>query len=166
MARLSFMTTDVATPPTTGWQALASNFASDSATLISRLLLLFIFIAIAGFGLHLNYVRNRSSVAAPTSSSSTTRPPSATDGMLLCAKLVPWGQSKLAFLTGLIWVILLANHCRRDLQTHPSSVHWNQRWLTVLNNPCILMGRNYRHRRTATGRDPDDQFAWCSCHRP
>ncbi|KAH8944829.1 hypothetical protein BDL97_12G006100 [Sphagnum fallax] len=80
MATISFMTADIATPPTSGWQALASNFASDSAILISRLLLLFIFITIAVFGLHLNYMRNRSSVAAPTSSSSTTGPPSATDG--------------------------------------------------------------------------------------
>ncbi|CAM6012202.1 unnamed protein product [Sphagnum balticum] len=80
MARISFMTADIATPPTSGWQELASNFASDSATLISRLLLLFIFITIAAIGLHFNYMRNQSSVAAPTSSSSTTRPPSATDG--------------------------------------------------------------------------------------
>ncbi|CAM6012199.1 unnamed protein product [Sphagnum balticum] len=48
------MSADVATPPTSEWQALASSFASDSAKLMSRLLLLFIFITIAACGLHLH----------------------------------------------------------------------------------------------------------------
>ncbi|KAH8944840.1 hypothetical protein BDL97_12G007200 [Sphagnum fallax] len=61
VARISFMSADVATPPTSEWQALASTFASDSATLISRLLLLFIFITITACGLHL-HMRKRSSV--------------------------------------------------------------------------------------------------------
>ncbi len=81
------MSEDVATPPTSGWQALASNFASDSATLISRLLLHFIFITIAACGLHLS-MRNQSSGAAPTSASARIPPTIASDGMLLCAKLV------------------------------------------------------------------------------
>ncbi|CAM6027439.1 unnamed protein product [Sphagnum balticum] len=53
-AGISFMSADVATPPTSEWQALASSFASDSATLMSRLLLLLIFITIAACGLHLH----------------------------------------------------------------------------------------------------------------
>jgi hypothetical protein len=53
-ARISFMSGDGATPPTSEWQALASSFASDSATLMSRLLLLFIFITIAACGLNLH----------------------------------------------------------------------------------------------------------------
>ncbi|KAH9544671.1 hypothetical protein CY35_12G007500 [Sphagnum magellanicum] len=61
-AGISFMSADVATPPTSEWQPLASSFASDSATLISRLLLLFIFITIAACGLHL-HMRKRSSVS-------------------------------------------------------------------------------------------------------
>jgi len=81
------MSADVATPPTSEWQALASNFASDSASLISRLLLLFIFITINGYGLHLS-MRNQSSVAAPASASSRIPPTIASDGMLLSAKLV------------------------------------------------------------------------------
>ncbi len=43
-------------------------------------------------------------------------------------------------------------------------------WL-CLNNLCVLMGRNCRHRRRATGRSPDERFAfrwrtffyWCCC---
>lgn len=44
-------------------------------------------------------------------------------------------------------------------------------WL-FLNYPCVLMGGNCRHTRRATGRDPDEQFAfrwktffehWWSC---
>jgi hypothetical protein len=85
--RISFMSADVATPSTTESQALASNFASDSASLISRLVLLFIFITFNGYGLHLS-MRNRSSVAAPTSASSRIPPTIASDGMLLSAKLV------------------------------------------------------------------------------
>jgi hypothetical protein len=73
-AGISSMSADVATPPTSEWQGLASSFASDSATLISRLLLLFIFITIPACGLHL-HMRKRSSVSD--------------DGMLLNAKLVP-----------------------------------------------------------------------------
>ncbi|CAK9861317.1 unnamed protein product [Sphagnum jensenii] len=61
-AGISFMSADVATPPTSEWQALGSSFASDSATLISRLLLLFIFITIPACGLHL-HMRKRSSVS-------------------------------------------------------------------------------------------------------
>jgi hypothetical protein len=61
-AGTSSMSGDVATPPTSEWQALASSFASDSATLISRLLLLFIFITIPACGLHL-HMRKRSSVS-------------------------------------------------------------------------------------------------------
>ncbi|KAH9569237.1 hypothetical protein CY35_03G122100 [Sphagnum magellanicum] len=57
-AGMSFMSANVATPPTSEWQALASSFASDSATLMSRLLLLFIFITIAACGLHL-HIRKR-----------------------------------------------------------------------------------------------------------
>ncbi|KAH9569245.1 hypothetical protein CY35_03G122900 [Sphagnum magellanicum] len=53
-AGISFMSANVATPPTSEWQALASSFASNSATLMSRLLLLFIFITIAACGLHLH----------------------------------------------------------------------------------------------------------------
>ncbi|KAH9544675.1 hypothetical protein CY35_12G007900 [Sphagnum magellanicum] len=62
-AGISSMSADVATPPTSEWQALASSFSSDSsATLISRLLLLFIFITIPACGLHL-HMRKRSSVS-------------------------------------------------------------------------------------------------------
>jgi hypothetical protein len=71
-AGISFMNANVATPPTSEWQALASSFASDSATLMSRLLLLFIFIAIAAFGLHLHMRKLRTD-----------------DGVLLNAKPVP-----------------------------------------------------------------------------
>ncbi|KAH8946694.1 hypothetical protein BDL97_12G110500 [Sphagnum fallax] len=53
-AGISFMNANVATPPTSEWQALTSSFASDSATLMSRLLLLFIFITIAACGLNLH----------------------------------------------------------------------------------------------------------------
>jgi hypothetical protein len=53
-AGISFMNANVATPPTSEWQALTSSFALDSATLMSRLLLLFIFIAIAACGLNLH----------------------------------------------------------------------------------------------------------------
>lgn len=38
-ARISFMSAEVATAPTSGWQALASGLASDSAPLISRLII-------------------------------------------------------------------------------------------------------------------------------
>jgi hypothetical protein len=51
----SFMSADVATPPTSGWLALASGLTSDSATLISRLIILLIFINIGGLGLHSAY---------------------------------------------------------------------------------------------------------------
>ncbi|CAK9222114.1 unnamed protein product [Sphagnum troendelagicum] len=61
-AGISFMNANVATPPTSEWQALTSSFASDSATLISRLLLLFIFITISACGLHL-HMRKRLSVS-------------------------------------------------------------------------------------------------------
>jgi len=70
----SSISAEVAAPPTSEWQALASGFASDSATLILRLLLLFIFITIPACGLHLR-MRKRSSVRD--------------DGMLLNAKPVP-----------------------------------------------------------------------------
>jgi hypothetical protein len=73
-AGISFMAADVATPPTSEWQALALSLASDSATLIFRLLLLFIFITIPACGLHL-HMRKRSSVND--------------DGMLRNAKPVP-----------------------------------------------------------------------------
>ncbi|CAK9258892.1 unnamed protein product [Sphagnum jensenii] len=53
-AGISFMSADVATPPTSEWQSLASSFASDFPTLMSRLLVLFIFITIAASGLHLH----------------------------------------------------------------------------------------------------------------
>ncbi|CAK9198164.1 unnamed protein product [Sphagnum troendelagicum] len=53
-AGISFMSADVATPPTSEWQSLASSFAPDFATLMSRLLVLFIFITIAASGLHLH----------------------------------------------------------------------------------------------------------------
>ncbi len=56
------MTADIATPPTSEWQTLASSFASDSATLMSRLLVLFIFITFAACGLHL-HIRKRSAVS-------------------------------------------------------------------------------------------------------
>ncbi|CAK9861321.1 unnamed protein product [Sphagnum jensenii] len=61
-AEISFMTADVATPPTSESQALGSSFASDFATLISRLLLLFIFISIPACGVHL-HMRKRPSVS-------------------------------------------------------------------------------------------------------
>jgi hypothetical protein len=73
-AGISSMSEDVATPPTSEWKALASSFASDSATLISRLLLLFIFITIPACGLHL-HMQKRSSVS--------------NDGMLLNKNPVP-----------------------------------------------------------------------------
>jgi hypothetical protein len=73
-AGISFMSADVATPPTSEWQALASSFASDSATLMSRLLLLFIFITIPACGLHLHMRRRLSG---------------SNDGMTLHAKPVP-----------------------------------------------------------------------------
>ncbi|CAK9200630.1 unnamed protein product [Sphagnum troendelagicum] len=57
------MSVDVALAPTSGWQALASTFASDSATLILRLVLFFIFITIACSGLRL-IMRNSSSISA------------------------------------------------------------------------------------------------------
>jgi hypothetical protein len=78
------MTVDVASPPTNGWQELASSFTSDSATLILRLVVFFIFITIAGCGLRLN-MRNWSSVSAPASA--RIRPTSASDGMLQNEKL-------------------------------------------------------------------------------
>jgi uncharacterized membrane protein YczE len=68
-AGISFMTADVATLPTSEWQSLASSLAPDFATLMSRLLVLFIFITIAASGLHL-HMRKRC-------------------GMLLNAKPVP-----------------------------------------------------------------------------
>ncbi|CAK9258893.1 unnamed protein product [Sphagnum jensenii] len=74
------MSADVATPPTSGWQALTSGLASDSATLLSRLIILLIFINIVGLGLHLS-MRKPSSVAAPTSGSSRIPPTSASDGI-------------------------------------------------------------------------------------
>ncbi|CAK9198182.1 unnamed protein product [Sphagnum troendelagicum] len=61
-ARISFMSADVATPRTNEWQAVASSFAADSATLIARLLILFIFITIAACGLHL-HMRKRCGTA-------------------------------------------------------------------------------------------------------
>jgi hypothetical protein len=75
------MSVDVALAPTSGWQALASTFASDSATLILRLVLFFIFITIAGSGLRL-IMRNSSSV--PSARIPAT---SASDGMLQNEKL-------------------------------------------------------------------------------
>jgi hypothetical protein len=93
------MSVDVASPPTNGWQELASSFASDSATLILRLVVFFIVITIAGCGLHLK-MRCWSSVSASASASSRTRPASASDGMLQNEKLPM--QSKRAFVTGLI----------------------------------------------------------------
>jgi hypothetical protein len=78
------MSVDVALAPTSGWQALASTFASDSATLILRLVLFFIFITIAGSGLRL-IMRNSSSVSAPASARIPAT--SASDGMLQNEKL-------------------------------------------------------------------------------
>jgi hypothetical protein len=72
------MSVDVASPPSNGWQELASNFASDSATLILRLVVFFIVITIAGGGLRL-IMRNWSSARI--------QPPSASDGMLQNEKL-------------------------------------------------------------------------------
>jgi hypothetical protein len=72
-AGISVMNADTATPPTSEWQALASSFASDFSTLMSRLLVLFIFVTIAAC-LHL-HIRRRSSVGD--------------DGMLRNAKPVP-----------------------------------------------------------------------------
>ncbi|CAM6050689.1 unnamed protein product [Sphagnum compactum] len=71
------MSVDVASPPTSGWQERASSFASDSATLILRLVVFFIVITIAGCGLRLN-MRNWSSVSAPALA--RIRPTSASDG--------------------------------------------------------------------------------------
>jgi len=62
-----------------------SFMSADVATLMSRLLLLFIFITIAACGLHLHM-----------------RKLITDDGVLLNAKPVPWEQSKLAFVAGLI----------------------------------------------------------------
>jgi hypothetical protein len=87
------MSVDVASPPTNGWQELASSFASDSATLILRLVVFFIVITIAGCGLHL-MMRCWSSVSAPVSATSRSRPTSVRDGMLQNAKF--------PFLAGLI----------------------------------------------------------------
>jgi hypothetical protein len=78
------MSVDVASPPTSGWQELASSFASDSATLILRLVVFFIVITIAACGLRLN-MRNCSSVPAPASA--RIPPTSASDGMLQNEKL-------------------------------------------------------------------------------
>ncbi len=78
------MTVVPASPPTTGWQALASTFASDSATLILRLVVFFIVITIAGCGLRL-HMRNSSSVSAPASA--RIPPTSASHGMLQNQKL-------------------------------------------------------------------------------
>jgi hypothetical protein len=78
------MSADVASPPTNGWQELASSFASDSATLILRLVVFFIVITVAGCGLRLN-MRNSSSVSAPAST--RIRHTSASDGMLQNEKL-------------------------------------------------------------------------------
>ncbi len=77
------MSVVVASPPTSGWQELASRFASDSATLILRLVLFFILITIAGCGLRLN-MRNSSSVSPPASA--RIRPTSPCDGMLKIKK--------------------------------------------------------------------------------
>ncbi|CAM6028728.1 unnamed protein product [Sphagnum balticum] len=71
------MSVVVASPPTSGWQELASSFASDSAMLILRLVLFFIVISIAGCGLRLT-MRNSSSVSPPASA--RIRPTSASDG--------------------------------------------------------------------------------------
>ncbi len=78
------MSVDVASPPTNGWQELASSFASDSATLILRLVVFCIVITIAGCAFRLN-MRNWSSVSAPASA--RIRPTSASDGMLQNEKL-------------------------------------------------------------------------------
>ncbi|CAK9198166.1 unnamed protein product [Sphagnum troendelagicum] len=58
---ISFMSADVAAPPTSESQALGSSFASDFLTLVSRVLLLFIFITIPTCGVHL-HMRKRASV--------------------------------------------------------------------------------------------------------
>ncbi|KAH9542489.1 hypothetical protein CY35_13G009900 [Sphagnum magellanicum] len=71
------MSVVVASPPTSGCQDLASSFASDSATLILRLVVFFFVIIIAGCGLRLN-MRNWSSVSAPASA--RIRPTTASDG--------------------------------------------------------------------------------------
>jgi len=55
------MSADVAVPPTSESQALGSSFASDFLTLVSRVLLLFIFITIPACGVHL-HMRKRASV--------------------------------------------------------------------------------------------------------
>jgi hypothetical protein len=78
------MSVDVASPPTSGWQALPSSFASDSATLILRVVVFFIVITITGCGLRLS-MRKWSSLSPPASA--RIRPPSATDGMLQNQKL-------------------------------------------------------------------------------
>jgi hypothetical protein len=69
------MSADVASPPTSGWQALGSSFASDSATLILRLVVFFVVITIAGCGL-------RWYVTKSAPASAQIRPTSANDGML------------------------------------------------------------------------------------
>ncbi len=162
-ARISFMNADVATPPTSEWQALASSFASDSSTLISRLLLLFIFITIAACGLHLH-------MRKPLSGSD--------DGILLNAKPVPWERSKLASVcnwanleSDLIFCQLfnVDDTCVRILVL---CIDTRCNWL-CLNNLCLLMGRNCRHhRRRAIGRCWDERFSfswrtfffhWCCC---
>ncbi|CAK9200511.1 unnamed protein product [Sphagnum troendelagicum] len=71
------MSVDVASPPTSGWQALPSSFASDSATLILRVVLFFIVITITGCGLRLS-MRKWSSLSH--AASAPIRPPSASDG--------------------------------------------------------------------------------------
>ncbi len=60
-----------------------------------------------------------------------------------------------------IWVILLATHCERDFRIHPCSVYGNQGLLTVLKRfLAFWWGWNYRHGRTSTGRDRDEQFTF------
>jgi hypothetical protein len=73
------MTVDVASPQPNGWQEVASSFASDSATLILRLVVFFIVITIAGCALRLK-MPNWSSVSGPASA--RIRPTSASDGTL------------------------------------------------------------------------------------
>jgi hypothetical protein len=78
------MIVGLASPPTSGWQALPSSFASDSATLILRLVILFIVVTIAGCGLRLN-MQKWSSLSPPASAQ--IRPTRASDGMLQNQKL-------------------------------------------------------------------------------
>ncbi len=78
------MSVGLVSPPTSGWQELASSFALDFATRILRRVVFISAVGIAGWGLRL--IRpNWSSLSPPASAQ--IRPTRASDGMLQNQKL-------------------------------------------------------------------------------